>query len=194
MTNKAKKLVLLPMATFAIAVLMVSCASLNDLSEKPKAESDKAAAFNLSGLSISPAEVAARDEVVITAEVTNVTGTDDTYNAELKINNITEASDRVLVPAGKTQTLTFVIFKDAPGTYKVALDDLAGQFVVAESIAAGPVNQTPAQPGQSGASCHGTGSQSTSPALGQTGGASCCVTGGQNSQSAPAIGRSGCCR
>ncbi len=93
----------------------------------------KATAFQLSGLSINPAEVAARDEVVITAEVTNVTGVDDTYNAELKINNVTEASDKVLVPAGKTQTLTFVIFKDAPGTYKVSLGQLAGQFVVAES-------------------------------------------------------------
>jgi hypothetical protein len=195
MTNKAKQIVLFPIATFAIAGLVLSCTSLNELGARPKAEAGKATAFQLSGLSINPTEVAARDEVVVTAEVTNVTSVDDTYNAELKINNVTEASDKVLVPAGKTQTLTFVIFKDAPGTYKVTLGQLAGQFAVAESIAAGPASQPPALPGQTGAGCCAIGKQSTSPALGQTG-AGCCGTGIQNSpatQPRRTSGR-GCCR
>ncbi|MGD0352629.1 MAG: hypothetical protein ABSB38_03945 [Dehalococcoidia bacterium] len=194
MTNKAKQIVLFPIATFAIAGLMLSCTSLNELGARPEAEAGKAAAFQLSGLSINPPEVAARDEVVITAEVTNVTSVDDTYKSELKINNVTESSDKVLVPAGKTQTLTFVIFKDAPGTYKVSLGQLVSQFVVAESIAAGPVNQLPAIPGQTVAGCCAVGNQTTSPALGQTG-AGCCGTGIQNSpatQPRP-TGGCGCC-
>ena len=129
MRNKTKQMVLIPMATLAIAGLMLSCSSLTELGAKPKAETVNSTTFQLSGLSISPDTVAARDEVVITAEVTNVNSVDDTYNAELKINNVTEASDKVLVPAGKTQTLTFVIFKDAPGTYKVTLGQLTGQFI-----------------------------------------------------------------
>jgi hypothetical protein len=192
MRNKTKQMVLIPIATFAIAGLMLSCSSLNELAPKSKAEAVAATTFQLSGLSINPDTVAARDEVVITAEVTNVNSVDDTYNAELKINNVTEASDKVLVPAGKTQTLTFVIFKDAPGTYKVSLGQLAGQFAVAESIAAGPGNQSPALPSKTGASCCLTGG-SVSPVPGQTG-ASCCGSGVQNNpatQSRPAGG--GCC-
>jgi hypothetical protein len=189
MKNKTKQIMLVSIASFAIAGLMLSCSSLNELGERPRAEADKATAFQLYGLSINPAEVAARDEVVITAEVTNVTSVDGTYNAELKINNATEASDKVLVPAGETLTLTFVIFKDAPGKYKVSLGQLAGQFAVAESIAAGPGNQTPAVTAQTASSCCGTGNQ-TSPVLGQTS-SGCCGTGVQNNPATPR--RSGGC-
>jgi hypothetical protein len=193
MKNKTKQIVLISLAAFAIAGLMLSCSSLNQLGVKPKTEAEKSTSFQLSGLSISPAEVAARDAVVITAEVTDVTSVDGTYNAELKINDVTEASYKVLVPAGKTETLTFMIFKDAPGIYKVSLGQLAGQFAVAESIAAGPGNQLPAIPGQTVAGCCGTGGQ-VSPVPAQTG-ASCCGTGAQNSpatQPRPASG-GGCC-
>lgn len=193
MKNKTKQIVLISLAAFAIAGLMLSCSSLNQLGVTPKTEAEKSTAFQLSGLSISPAEVAARDAVVITAEVTDVTSVDSTYNAELKINDVTESSYKVLVPAGKTETLTFMIFKDTPGIYKVSLGQLAGQFAVAESIAAGPENQTPSVPGQTGASCCGTGGQ-VSPVPGQTS-AGCCGTGIQNSpatQPRP-TGGCGCC-
>ena len=193
MKNKTKQIMLVSIVSFVIAGLMLSCSSLNELGVTPKTEAEKSTSFQLSGLSINPTEVAARDEVVISAEVTNVTSVDGTYNAELKINNATEASDKVLVPAGETLTLTFVVFKDAPGKYKVSLGQLAGQFAVAESIAAGPGNQLPAIPGQTVAGCCGTGGQ-VSPVPAQTG-ASCCGTGAQNSpatQPRPASG-CGCC-
>jgi len=193
MTNKAKKMVLIPIATFAIAGLVLSCASLTDLASRSNVETGNTKVFMLSGLSVDPPEVAARDEVVITAEVTNVSGADDVYNAELKINDITEASDKVSVPAGKTQTLTFVVIKDKPGNYKVAFDELTGQFAVAESLAAGTGNQTTSPPGQTGAGCCGVGGkQATSPAPDQTV-PSCCATGNQNSPQVQPRRSSGCC-
>jgi hypothetical protein len=192
--NKNKLIVLIPIVIFVIAGLMLSCTSVNELGAKQLAESGKATSFQLSGLSINPTEVAARDEVVITANVTNITGADDTYDAELKINNVAEASDKVLVPAGKTQTLTFAIFKDAPGTYKVSLGQLTGQFAVAESIATGPGTQTPVVPGKAGASCCLTGGSVSPPVSGQTG-ASCCGSGAQNNPATPSrpAGGGGCC-
>lgn len=189
MKNKTKQIMLVSIVSFVIAGLMLSCSSLNQPGVTPKTEAEKSTSFQLSGLSINPTEVAARDEVVISAEVTNVTSVDGTYNAELKINNATEASDKVLVPAGETQTLTFVVFKDAPGTYKVALGELTGQFVVAETVATRPDNQTSAVTAQTASSCCGTGNQ-TSPVLGQTG-AGCCGTGVQNNPATPR--RSGGC-
>jgi hypothetical protein len=188
MRNKVRQIVLVPVATLAIAGIMVSCSSLNNLVLAPDIEAGKTKAFLVSGLSIDPAEVAARDEVIITAHVTNVTTVDDTYNAELKINNNTEASDQMLVPAGKTQTLTFAIFKDTPGTYKVSLGPLQGRFFVAESVAAIPGSQLPATPVWGGASCCGVGGQ-VSP-VPQTG-ASCCGAGVQNSPAAQP--RRSCC-
>jgi hypothetical protein len=190
MTNKAKKIVLIPIATFAIAGLMLSCTSLAGLASRSNFETENTKAFELSGLSINPPVVAARDEVVITAEVTNVTGADGTYNAELKINNVIEARDKVSVPAGKTRTLTFVMFKDKTGTYRVTLGQLTGQFDVVETVATAPANQIPAVTGQSGASCCGIGNQ-PSPALGQTG-ANCCSTGIQGAPETQPRRTSGC--
>ncbi len=194
MTSYVKKFVLFPIATFAIAGLVLSCSSVNDLVPQPNVETGKTKTFQLSGLSISSSQVAARDMVIITAEVTNVTSADDTYNAELKIDNATQASDKVLVPAGKTQTLTFAIFKDKPGTYKVSLGQLAGQFSVVESLAAGgPGSQIPALTG--GAGCCSLGSQPATPAGGQTG-AGCCGTTAQTGSTIQSQPRrtSGCCR
>jgi hypothetical protein len=188
MRNKVKRIVLVPVVTLAIAGVMASCSSLNDLAPVPDMEAGKTKTFLVSGLTIDPAEVLARDEVIITAHVTNVTAVDDTYNAELKINNTTEASDKVLVPAGKTQTLTFAIFKDKPGTYKVALGPLEGRFSVAESSTAGSDNQLSAAP-QGVASCCGVGGQVSS--VPQTG-ASCCGTGVQNNTTTQPRATSGC--
>jgi hypothetical protein len=188
MRNKVKQIVFIPVVTLAIAGVMASCNNLNDIASVPDMEAGKTKTFIVSGLSIDPTEVATRDEVVITAHVTNATTVDGTYGAELKINGATEASDTVLVPAGKTQTLTFVIFKDTPGTYKVSLGALEGQFSVAESIAAKPGNQLPAVP-QGGASCCGIGGQVS--AVPQTG-ASCCGTGVLNNTTTQTGTTAGC--
>jgi hypothetical protein len=189
MRNKVRQIVLVPVATLAIAGIVASCSGLSDLAPAPDVEAGKTRDFLVSGLSIDPAEVTARDEVIITAHVTNVTDVDDTYDAELKINGITEASDKVLVPAGKTQTLTFAIFKDTPGTYKVSLGPLQGRFFVAESVAAIPGSQLPATPVWGGASCCGVGGQVSS--VPQTG-ASCCGTGVQNNTTTQPRATSGC--
>jgi hypothetical protein len=193
MTNKVKKIVLFPIMTFGIAALMLSCTSLAGFEPKSNLETENTKAFKLSGLSINPPTVAPRDEVVITAEVANVSDVDGAYNAELKINNVTEASDKVFVPTGKSQLLTFVIFKDKPGTYKVALGELADRFIVAESVATVPGNQATALPGQTGASCCSVGNQSTSSTLGQAG-ASCCGVGAQSNPVTPRSSSGyGCC-
>jgi len=177
MKKRVAWIAIFPMAAFAVAGLLSSCVSLNGLVSQPNVETEKASIFQLSGLSISPAQVAVLDVVVITAEVTNITSANENYNAELKINNATAASDKVLVPAGKKQTLTFAIFKDKPGTYRVTLGQLAGQFTVVESVAVvGQGSQVPTLSGAAG----------------------CCSTGTQNKLTVPSQSRRtsgcGCCR
>jgi len=195
MIKKVALIAIFPLTALAITGLLSSCVSLNDLVAQSNAEPGKTKTFQLSGLSISPSQVAVRDVVIITADVTNLTSVDETYNAELKINRTTEASDQVVVPAGKMQTLTFAIFKDKPGTYKVSLGQLAGQFSVVESVASiGPGSLVPALSG--GAGCCSVGSQPSSSSAGQTG-AGCCATGTQSSSPSQSQPRRtsgcGCC-
>jgi len=193
MTSMAQKIVFLPAATLAIAVLMMSCTSITDVAAGSGAETWNDGSFKLSGLTVDPGEVAARDEVVITAQVTNVSSVNDTYNAELKINDVTEASQKVSLPAGETQTLTFAIFKDAPGTYKVNLGPLASQFQVVTSVAALTGNP-PAVSGNAGASCCSLGQTTLSPSAGQPA-ASCHGSSGQSSPGSQPTVSSGCgCR
>jgi hypothetical protein len=183
MKSMVRHIVLVPVVTVALAGIMASCSSVNDFAPAQDTEAGKTNMFLLSGLTIDPGEVAARDEVLITAHVTNVGTVDDAYDAKLNINGVTESSDKVLVPAGTTQTLTFALFKDTPGMYKVSLGPLKGRFSVTETVAAVPNLPTAPVPG--GASCCGIGG-GQSPAT-QTG-ASCCGVPVQNSSYAPASG------
>lgn len=194
MTSKGKKFVLFPIATIAVAGLMFSCTNLSELSLRPQVEVDRVGGFEVSGLSIYPTEVAARDSVIVSAEIKNVTTADNTYNAELKINDVTESAYNLLVPAGKTETVIFMASKDVPGKYQVALGQLTGQFDVVQSIAGVPGSSVPALSGQARAGCCAVGNPSASPTPGQTTGAGCCGAGAQNgSTPIPGSTGGGCC-
>jgi len=90
------------------------------------------AAFQVADLAISPAEVNPGEKVTITARVTNTGGTEGSYTAELKINDVTEATRKATVAAGASQLLSFGTSKDTPGTYRVTWGELSGEFVVAK--------------------------------------------------------------
>ncbi len=88
--------------------------------------------FRLSNLEINPTEVDIGDKVVITAKIANVGGTQGSYTAELKIDGVTTQTEKIIIPAGTDYMLVFKIYKDLPGTYKVSLGGLTGQFSVKE--------------------------------------------------------------
>ena len=88
--------------------------------------------FHLSNLEINPTEVDIGKDVVITAQITNVGGSQGSYTAELKVDGITNQTEKLIISAGTDYMLVFKISKGLPGTYKVALGDLSGQFTVKE--------------------------------------------------------------
>ena len=90
--------------------------------------------LQIAELAIDPAEVNPGEAVVITAKVTNFGDATGIYPAQLGINGTAVILKNVTVPPGGTQTLSFLVSKDIPGTYEVVLGDLAGQFVVAEPV------------------------------------------------------------
>ena len=100
--------------------------------------------FHLSNLEIKPGEVDIGKDVVITAQITNVGGSQGSYTAELKIDGITNQTEKLIISAGSDYMLVFKISKGLPGTYKVALGDLSGQFTVKEPPS--PVFNIPVAP------------------------------------------------
>jgi hypothetical protein len=107
--------------------------------------------FRLSNLEINPTEVDTGENVVITAKIANVGGTQGSYTAELKIDGITNQTEQIIIQAGTDYTLVFKISRDLPGTYTVALGGLTGQFVVKEPYR--PVIITPPCPPSNSGSC-----------------------------------------
>jgi hypothetical protein len=100
--------------------------------------------FHLSNLEINPTEVDIGKDVVITAQITNVGGSQGSYTAELKIDGITNQTEKLIISVGTDYMLVFKISKGLPGTYKVALGDLTGQFTVKEPPS--PVFDIPPSP------------------------------------------------
>jgi hypothetical protein len=102
--------------------------------------------FHLSNLEINPTEVDSGEAVVITAKIANVGGTQDSYTAELKVDDCTVKTEKVTLAAGTDSTLSFRICADLPGTYTVTLGELTGKFMVAEPILPIPSNNASTNP------------------------------------------------
>ncbi|MFC1905781.1 CARDB domain-containing protein [Chloroflexota bacterium] len=100
----------------------------------PITHADAAASFKVTDLSISPTFISAGSgnvTVTISMRITN-TGTESgTYKAELKINDVTEATKDVTLEPGKEQVIMFPVAKTEVGEYKVTIGDLKGVFSVA---------------------------------------------------------------
>ena len=88
--------------------------------------------FRLSNLAINPDEVDVCETAVITATLTNIGGSQGGYTAELKIDGVTNQAEKLTLSVGANCMLCFKVSKGLPGTYKVALGDLSGQFTVKE--------------------------------------------------------------
>ncbi|MCJ7514876.1 MAG: hypothetical protein MUO89_02750 [Dehalococcoidia bacterium] len=100
--------------------------------------------FRLSNLAINPDEVDVCQTAVITAKLTNIGGSQGSYTAELKIDGVTNQTQKLNVLAGSNCMLCFKVAKGLPGTYQVALGNLCSEFVVKEP--ATPVFNIPVAP------------------------------------------------
>ena len=88
------------------------------------------AAFTLSSLAVSPAEVAPGEEVNISVSVANTGGREGSYAVVLKINGVKEAEKSVTITAGSSQSVGFSVAKEEAGSYDVVVDGLSGSFTV----------------------------------------------------------------
>ncbi|MGA9047837.1 MAG: hypothetical protein WB588_02485 [Dehalococcoidia bacterium] len=92
------------------------------------------ASFEVSDLKLNMEVANPGEEVIITARVTNTGGSEGTYISELKINGVTEQSDKAVIPPGSGYNAAFKVIKTEPGTYIVGIGDLSDNYTVQQPI------------------------------------------------------------
>jgi uncharacterized membrane protein len=88
--------------------------------------------FQISDLSVTPAEAKAGEEVTVSVKVTNVGGQSGSYVVPLTVNQTVEETKTVTLQGGASTTATFKIIKQTPGTYNIEIAGLTDKFTVSE--------------------------------------------------------------
>ncbi len=102
-----------------------------------------ALSFQVSNLTISPAEAEIGEDFTISADVTNISDNAGTYVATLWVNGTVEAGTDVSIDAGEAKAVSFTVTRNTEGSYEVRLDRIFGSFTVTEA-AAPPAPPAPA--------------------------------------------------
>ena len=113
-------------ATYAVSVDGLS----GSFVVKPPPAPPAPAAFAVSALTISPAEVDIGESVTVSILVTNTGDLAGSYEVTLKIDEAVVATKGVTLDGGASQSVTFTISKDVVATYTISIDGLTGTFVV----------------------------------------------------------------
>jgi hypothetical protein len=94
----------------------------------------KLAAFEVTSLDITPSEATTGETVSITAEVSNIGGSEGTYTAVLSVDGATAETKEVMLAPSASETVTFSLVKDTPGTYQVGIGELTSTLIVQEKL------------------------------------------------------------
>ncbi len=77
--------------------------------------------------------------------VKNTGGSEGSYTVVLKIDGVEEARKEVTLGAGKSETVSFTIAKDAEGSYSVDIDGKVAKFTVTAPAVIAPEVIPPAK-------------------------------------------------
>ena len=100
----------------------------------------KTAAFRIGGFTLSATESVPGEKVTVSVMVTNEGDLSGTYHLIAALNGTTVKSKDVTLAGGGSESLTFDITPDTPGTYEVNVNGLSGTFVIANSRALAPAS------------------------------------------------------
>jgi len=115
-----------------LTLSLVACAGPTSTPVPTLNSTPASAVFQITELTINPAEVRPGEGVNITANLTNTGDTEGSYTVKLFINNVAEVVSEVTVPAGTTRVLSYSASSEIPGTYIITLGERTEQFVVVE--------------------------------------------------------------
>ena len=129
MSARTTKSIAITLGTLSLFVLIASLAACS-VATAPTLSLIDQSAFKVRDLAVSPVTVNKGEAVTISANVINTSGSDGSYNAELRINNANVASKTLTISAGVTQALNFIVPTNSPGIYEAAFGGLTGTFTV----------------------------------------------------------------
>lgn len=88
------------------------------------------AEFVVSHLVVAPVKVEPREEVSISAEVSNIGGSEGIYKVTLKINGVEEAAEEGTLAPDASQVVRFKVAREKKGDYTVEVDGSYAVFTV----------------------------------------------------------------
>lgn len=88
------------------------------------------AEFELSNLTVSPADVEPGETVTVAVEVQNIGEERGTHELELRIDGLVEQSKNVTLDGGQATTITFTLQKEIGKLYSIETDGLSESFGV----------------------------------------------------------------
>jgi hypothetical protein len=97
----------------------------------PVPKSPLSAAFEVSHLTIIPAQAEPGEEITISVTVGNSSGVVSDYTIILKIDDLIEATEQVRVSPDNELTVDFSVTRDVIGSYQVEVNGLTGKFDIA---------------------------------------------------------------
>lgn len=135
----------LPALLLALVASLVACSAPSTPvpipNQKPTlAQPTEQASFKVLSLAISPPNATNGQPVTISADIANYSANGENYQAELRINNVLEATKVLTIPTGTTQRINFIVSKDKLGSYNVTFGDLNGKFAIADQGNAVQIN------------------------------------------------------
>jgi|GEM_PF-611678 len=94
------------------------------------------AEFEVVSLDVAPSEVTTGETVSVTAEVKNTGGSEDVYTAILTVDGADVEAKEVTIAPGASETVTFSLVKDTPGTYQVGIGGQTSSLTVKQKLVA----------------------------------------------------------
>jgi len=140
---------ILLVCTIVMALVLAACTAELPATPTPDPAPAK---FTVSDLSVDPAVIHPGDQIAVSVRVTNAGAVRGSGSVTLTVNGEIMASESLTLGAGETQTVSFLLVKDIPGTYVVAVNGLTRTIVVlspaefvVESLTTDPPEAAPGQ-------------------------------------------------
>ncbi len=135
---KIKAVVWLPVTGYLPSSKLVGSVTYSDSRMAPQPSlpdiSDSDSNFIVEGLSLKPSEARIGEEVVISAQVTNMGERAGSYEVALKLNGVRVISEDVTLEPGASVKITFLISVNTPGSYTVGVNNLSDKLIVSQPL------------------------------------------------------------
>ena len=92
----------------------------------------KKAEFQVTNLTVNPAEAGVGQPIIISVNVTNVGEEEGNYSVNLTINDVVRENKTIQLLGNESRIVEFLVNENSEGSYYVKIDDLNGTFIITD--------------------------------------------------------------